>query len=101
MRETAYYILFTAKKIGYINKRHTHTLSGAETSWFQFCLTITKPFPPIYLEEMKNYLSLSVSRTVSQVIYMWVRKPTVGYKLVQLCRKNPKREPWRISIKAI
>ena len=64
MRETAYYILFTSKKIGYINKRHTHTLSGAETSWFQFCLTITKPFPPIYLEEMQNYLSLSVSRTV-------------------------------------
>ena len=29
---------------------------------------------------------------VSQLI-MRVRKPTVAYKLVQLCRKNPKREP--------
>ena len=30
---------------------------------------------------MKNYLSLSVSRTISQLI-MRVRKPTVAYKLV-------------------
>ena len=56
---------------------------------FQFCLAITKPFPPIYLEEMKNYLSLSVSRTLNQLIAgMRVRKPTVAYKLVQLWRKN-------------
>ena len=33
-----------------------------------------------YLEEMKNYYSLSVSRAVSQVI-MRVRKLTVAYKL--------------------
>ena len=37
-------------------------------------------FSPIYLEEMKNYYSLSVSRTVNQLI-MQVRKPTVAYKL--------------------
>ena len=47
---------------------------------FQFCLTITKPFSPFYLEEMKNYYSLSVSRAVSQVI-MRVQKLTVAYKL--------------------
>ena len=51
-RETAYYILFSAKKIGYINR--THTQSGAEKSLFQFCLTITEPFFPVYLEDMKN-----------------------------------------------
>ena len=38
------------------NKTHKHTHSGAENSLFQFCLTITKPFPPIYLEEMKSLL---------------------------------------------
>ena len=63
----AYIFLFSAKTRMY-NKRHTHTLSGAENSLFQVCLTITKLFYPIYLEEMKNYLSLSVSRTVSQLI---------------------------------
>ena len=60
---------------------HTHTQSRTENSLFQFWLTITKPFPPSYLEEMKNYLSLSVSRTISQLI-MRVRKSTVAYKLV-------------------
>ena len=44
---------------------------------FQVCLTITEPFSPIYLEEMKI---LSFSRTVNQVI-MRVRKPKVEYKL--------------------
>ena len=48
---------------------------------FQFCLTITEPFSPIYLEKMKNYQSLSVSLTVSQLVIR-VRKPTVAYKLV-------------------
>ena len=43
-----------ALKLGYINKTHTHTQSGAENSLFQFCLTIAEAFPPIYLEEMKN-----------------------------------------------
>ena len=70
----AYYILFSAKTRTYINK--THTQSRTENSLFQFCLT----FSPIYLEEMKNYYSLSVSRTVSQLI-MRVRKPKVEYKL--------------------
>ena len=59
---------YLALKLGYINKRHTHTLSGAENSLFQVCLTITKQYSPIYLEEMKNYLSLSVSRSVIQLI---------------------------------
>ena len=49
-------------------------------SWFIFCLTITEPFSPIYLEEMKNYYSLNVSRTVNQLI-MRVHKPKVKYKL--------------------
>ena len=57
-----------------INK--THTRSRTENSLFQFCLTVS----PIYLEEMKNYYSLSVSRTVSQLI-MRFRKPKVEYKL--------------------
>ena len=37
--------------------KHTHiyTQSGAENSIFQVCLTITRPFSPIYLEEIKNY----------------------------------------------
>ena len=37
-------------------------------------------FSPFYLEEMKNYWSLNVSRAVSQVI-MQVHKPKVEYKL--------------------
>ena len=65
--------------IGCLNKTHTHTQSGAENSLFQFCLTITKPLPPIYLEKM---------RVVTRV-----HKPTVAYKLVQLNSKNPKRAP--------
>ena len=70
-----YVFLFSAKTRIY--KQDTQI--GAETSLFQVCLT----FSPIYLEEMKNYYSLSVSRTVSQLI-MRVHKPKVEYKLVQL-----------------
>ena len=58
-----------------------NTQNKAENSLFQFCLTITEPFSPIYLEKMKNYQSLSVSLTVSQLVIR-VRKPTVAYKLV-------------------
>ena len=39
----------------YKQNTRTYTQSGAENSLFQFCLTITEPFSPIYLEEMKNY----------------------------------------------
>ena len=46
-------------------------------------------FSPIYLEEMKNYYSLSVSRTVSQLI-MRVHKPKVEYKLA--LQERPKGE---------
>ena len=42
--------------------------------------------------------SLSVSRAVSQVIIR-VHKPTVAYKLVQPCSKNPKEAPWLIYYK--
>ena len=75
--------LFSSKTRIYINK--THTQSRTENSLFQFCLT----FSPIYLEEMKNYYSLSVSRTVSQLI-MRVRKPKVEYKLA--LQERPKGE---------
>ena len=75
-----YVVLFSAKTRIYKQNTRTYTQSGAENSLFQFCLTITKPFSPFYLEEMKNYWSLSVSRAVSQVI-MRVHKPTVAYKL--------------------
>ena len=75
-----YVFLFSAKTRIYKQSTRTYTQSGAENSLFQFCLTITEPFSPFYLKEMKNYYSLSVSRAVSQVI-MRVRKPTVKYKL--------------------
>ena len=75
-----YVVLFTAKTRIYEQNTRTYTQSGAENSLFQFCLTITEPLSPFYLEEMKNYLSLSVSRAVSQVI-MRVHRPTVAYKL--------------------
>ena len=75
-----YVFLFSAKTRMYKQNTRTYTQSGAENSLFQFCLTITKPFSPFYLEEMKNYYSRSVSRAVSQVI-MWVHKLTVAYKL--------------------
>ena len=42
---------------------------------------------------MKNYYSLSVSRTVSQLI-MRVCKPEVEYKLA--LQENPKGASWRI-----
>ena len=54
-RETASYILFSAKTRIYKQNTRTYTQSGAENSLFQVCLTITKPFSPFYLEEMKNY----------------------------------------------
>ena len=66
---------YLALKLGYI-KTNTYTQRGAENSLFQVCMT----FSPIYLEKMKNYYGLSVSRTVNQLI-MRVRMPTVAYKL--------------------
>ena len=82
----------------YLSPQNTHSQSGAEKSLLQFCLIITEPFSPIYLKEMKNYQSLSVSRTVSQLI-MRVRKPTVAYKLA--LQEKPKGASWRIVIKTV
>ena len=65
---------YLALKLRYFNK--TRTQSRTENSPFQFCLT----FSPFYLEDMKNYLSLVISRAISQVI-MRVHKPKVEYKL--------------------
>ena len=59
---------------------YTHTQSGAENSLLQFFLTITKSFPPIYLEEMK--------------VVMRVHKATVAYKLVDLYSKGA---PWHAT----
>ena len=56
-------VFYLALKIGYILSKHTQ-----KNSLSQFCLTITKPFSPFYLTETTNYWSLSVSRTVSQLI---------------------------------
>ena len=67
-----YTFLFSAKTRIYKQNTRTYSRRGAENSLF------TKPFSPFYLEEMKNYYSLSVSRAVSQVI-MRVHKPTVAY----------------------
>ena len=39
----------------YKQNKHTYTQRGAEHSLFQFCPTITEPFSPFYLEDMKNY----------------------------------------------
>ena len=75
-----YVFLFSAKTRIHTQNTRTYSRSGAENSLFQFCLTITKPFSPFYLEEMKNYYSLSVSRAVIQVI-MRVHKLTVAHKL--------------------
>ena len=75
-----YVFLFSAKTRIHAQNTRTYSRSGAENSLFQFCLTITKPFSPFYLEEMKNYYSLSVSRAVIQVI-MRVHKLTVAHKL--------------------
>ena len=75
-----YFFLFSVKTRIYKQNTRTYTQSGTENSLFQFCLTITELFSPFYLEEMKNYWSFNVSRTVSQVI-MQVHKPKVEYKL--------------------
>ena len=49
------FFLFSAKTRIYKQNTRTYTQSGAENSLCQFCLTITEPFTPFYLEEMKNY----------------------------------------------
>ena len=66
-------------------ERRSLAVSFDEAFWLVavfllFGLTITEPFSPIYLEEMKNHYSLNVSRTVNQLI-MRVHKPKVEYKL--------------------
>ena len=69
----AYYILFSANNRIYKQNTHVHTQGRAENSLFQFCLTITKPFSPFFLEEMKkkkkqlNYIIDPTSRTWSFV----------------------------------
>ena len=50
-----YVFLFSAKTRICKQKTRTYTQRGAENSLFQVCLTITKPFSPIYLDDMKNY----------------------------------------------
>ena len=46
-RETASYILFSAKTRIYKQNTLTYTQIGAENALFQVCLTITEPFSPI------------------------------------------------------
>ena len=89
-----YVFLFNSKTPIY-NKTNTYTQCAAENSLFQFCLTITKPFSTFYFEDMKNYLSLSVSWAVNQLI-MRVRKLKVEYKLA--LQEKPKGAPERIII---
>ena len=50
-----YVFLFSAKPQIYKQNKHTYSQCGAENSLFQFCLTISEPFSPFYLEEVKNY----------------------------------------------
>ena len=97
-RETRYVLLFSAKNRIYIIKTRTYTRSGdKKTLYFSFDWLLQKSFSPFYLEEMKNYWSLVVSRAVSQLI-MRVNKPAFAYKLVQRCSKNFKGEPWSITL---
>ena len=69
-----YVFLFSAKTLIYKQNTRTYTQNGAENSLFQFCLTITEPFSPFYLEEM----SLSISRV----------GPPLNTN--QLCSKTPR-----------
>ena len=95
----AYNVFYSALKIGYINKTHTHTESGAENSLCQFYWLIQNCFLRSIGRKWKTYWSLlASSRAVIQLI-MRVNKPTFAYNLVQLYRKNLKGEPWLIIIK--
>ena len=72
-------------KLEKLNKRALRLIFNDNANTYatlleKFCLTITELFSPFYLEEMKNYWSLNVSRAVSQVI-MQVHQPKVEYKL--------------------
>ena len=71
-----YVFLFSAKTRIYKQNNYTYTQSGAEDSISILSDYYRTAFSPIY----QNYHSLSVSRTVSQLI-MRVQKPTVAYKL--------------------
>ena len=93
-----YFFLFSVKTRIYKQNTRTYTQIGAENALFQVCLTITEPFSPFYLEDMKNYYSLSVSRTVNQLI-MRGHAPKVEYKLA--LQLDPREQPWRIIIKQI
>ena len=48
-----YVVLFSAKTRIYKQNTRTYTQSGAENSLFQFCLTITEPLSPFYLESQR------------------------------------------------
>ena len=87
-----YVFLFSAKTRIYKQNTRTYTQIGAENALFQSLsdCTVTEPFSPFYLEDMKNYYSLSVSRTVNQLI-MRVHKPKVEYKLA--LQERPKGAP--------
>ena len=65
---------YLALKLRYIKTKHIYT----KGSWKLSISSLSDVFS--YLEEMKNYYGLSVSRTVNQLI-MRVRMPTVAYKL--------------------
>ena len=60
---------------------HGHKVELKTKYLFQFCLTITEPFSPVYLEDIKTIKVLSFSRTVSQLI-MRGHQSKVEYKLV-------------------
>ena len=75
--------LFSAKTRIYKQNTHTHKVE-LKTLYLKFVWLLQKPFSPFYLKETTNYWGLSVSRTVSQ-LFMRLNKPTVEYKVVQLC----------------
>ena len=70
-----YVFLLSSKTRIYITKIDKVELK----TLFQFCLTFSS-IDPFYLEKMKNYLSLVISRTVSQLT-MRVHKPKVEYQI--------------------
>ena len=81
---------YLALKLGYINKTHTHIHKvELKTLYFNFVWLLQNRF---LLFILKNYLSLSVSRTVNQLI-MQVYKPKVEYKLA--LQEKPQGRLWK------
>ena len=54
-----------------INIYKTHTQSGSKKSLFQFCLTVTEPFSPFYLEDI---VDKGIKKMRREIIQLWRRR---------------------------